>query len=241
MNNKTTGQAEDQTLLAFIPARAGSKRLADKNVRAIAGRSLLELAIHSALGATEIDEIGLSTDSLDYLKLAAKAGHHEEYRRPPEVSGDHASTADTALDYLRWRSAQGAAAVTHLVLLQPTSPLRGPQLVDAAINAWRASGKPGLVSVARAAPSAGYLVIRDIDDPKGQLRTTNAEEEVFVLDGSIFITPVELLEREQRFWNADSDIFVNAYPRPYDIDDELDFYAAEFLIDRIGLSMEPAC
>jgi CMP-N,N'-diacetyllegionaminic acid synthase len=232
VNNEITSQAESQTLLAFIPARAGSKRLADKNIRAIAGHSLLELAVNSALKAVEIDEVALSTDSPEYIDVAAEAGHKETYRRPPEVSGDQVSTADTVLHYLYWRKTQDCAAVTHLVLLQPTSPLRGPQFVDTVINAWRASGKPSFVSVAQAAPSTEYLLLRDRDNADAKLRAANPQEDIFVLDGSVFITPVELLKRERCFWNADSGIFVNTYPRPYDIDDELDFHTAEALIDR---------
>jgi CMP-N,N'-diacetyllegionaminic acid synthase len=232
MNERADDQAENQTLLAFIPARAGSKRLADKNIRPIAGRSLLELAIDCALSSVEIDEVALSTDSSDYVEIAAKAGHDELYRRPPSVSGDQVSTADTVLDYLDWRKTQDLAPVTHLILLQPTSPLRGPQLIDTMINAWRASGKPSFVSVTPAAPSTGYLLIRDSDNADANIRAANPQDDVFVLDGSIFITPVEMLERERCFWNHDSGIFVNSYPRPYDVDDELDFHAAEALIDR---------
>ena len=69
-------------LLGLVPARAGSKRVPDKNIRSFGGPSLLSLAIRGAMDAECIDEVALSTDSPEYVALAAAAGHHEPYRRP---------------------------------------------------------------------------------------------------------------------------------------------------------------
>jgi CMP-N-acetylneuraminic acid synthetase len=216
-------------LLGLVPARAGSKRVPDKNIRAFAGRSLLDLAVRAAIDAQGINEIALSTDSPDYVALVAAAGHREAYRRPVEVSGDDATSLDTVIDYLNWRNKQGLRQPSHLVLLQPTSPFRTAEMIDNAITAWRRSGKPSLVSATPAAPNSTYLVHRDQSGADGTLEIGDQARETYVLDGSLYITPYDMVMAENRFWNEHSEIFVIHYPRPYDIDSETDFRAAETL------------
>jgi CMP-N,N'-diacetyllegionaminic acid synthase len=214
-------------LLGFIPARSGSKRLPDKNVRQFGGSSLLTLAIKGAMRARGLDAVALSTDSEAYLTLARDAGLEEGYRRPPHLASDETSSADTVIDYLDWRVARSLLTPSHVVLLQPTSPFRDANQIDAAITAWRRSGKPGLVSVAAIIPDPAHLVFHDDYGRIVTCRSADKATAAYILDGAIYIAPVELLRTEKLFWNNDSAVFVNRYPRPFDIDDETDFLAAE--------------
>ena len=225
-------QAPSETtdyLLGLVPARAGSKRVPDKNIRSFGGRSLLDLAIRAGLDADSIDELALSTDNPDYVALAAAVGHCETYRRPLEVSGDDATSIDTVIDYLSWRDHRGMTRPSHLILLQPTSPFRTAEMIDKAVAAWRRSGKHSLISATPAAPDSSYLLHRHINDCGGALEIESGPRETYVLDGSLFITPYDMLLQEARFWDEHSEVFVNHYPRPFDIDSETDFRAAETL------------
>ena len=66
MNQASTDTTE--FLLGLVPARAGSKRVPDKNIRAFAGRSLLDLAVRAAIDAQGINEIALTESRIEYLK-----------------------------------------------------------------------------------------------------------------------------------------------------------------------------
>lgn len=217
-----------QFLLGLIPARAGSKRVADKNGRPFAGTTLLQWSVRHALAARALDRVGLSTDSDRYRELAAASGLAEEYRRPDALATDQAGSAEVVLDYVDWLGARGGPAVTHVVLLQPTSPFRTAAAIDQSIDAWRRSGRPGLVSVSPAAPDHRFLVRADART--GLTRLDAALAPVHVLEGSLYITPVERLRATGKFWDADSLPWVVDHPRPHDIDTPEDFRMAERLL-----------
>lgn len=224
-----------QRLLGLILARQGSKRVPNKNIRPFAGSSLLELSIRHAQASTSLDGLGLSTDSPEYLCLAQQAGLAETYLRPAHIADDQTSSADTVLDYLDWLCLHGQSQFTHVVLLQPTSPFRTSDIIDKAIGAWRQSDRSSLVSVTPAAPSHNFLVHHDID---GKLRTlASSLDPIFVLEGSLYVTPVEQLRQTKRFWNEDSLPYVINHPRPYDIDTTADMSAAERLVEGSFIGM----
>lgn len=217
-----------ERLLGFIPARSGSKRVADKNLRPCAGESLIARTVRCALSVPALDGIGFSSDSPAYVAEARAAGLSVDYLRPAELATDEAGSAAVVVDYLDWLDRRDAGGYTHVVLLQPTSPLRRPADVVAAIRQWRASGRPSLVSVCPAAPDPRFLVRRTPD--RGLVRLDQGLDPVYVLEGSIYITPVDMLRTRGKFWDDDSEAFVLSHPRPYDIDTEADFAAAEALL-----------
>ncbi len=59
-------------ILAIIPARAGSKRVPQKNFRPFVGTTLTELAIRQALGSKLLTHIALSSDSEEVLAIGRK-------------------------------------------------------------------------------------------------------------------------------------------------------------------------
>lgn len=222
-------------LLGFIPARGGSVRLPGKNALEIAGKSLIVRTVEAALASELLDEVAFSSDKKDYLRLAASAGLATPYRRPARLGAADTTTLDVVLDYLDWRSAQGLPEVTHVLVLQPTSPFRDTADIDRAIRFWRDSGRKSLVSAAPAGPSLGYVVLRTEEGGNLACMSDIPGGEVFVLDGEFFLTPVRMLREERQFWNADSALLVRDQPRPHDIDTREDFLAAQAMIERRAL------
>ena len=220
----------DTSLLGFIPARSGSVRAPHKNVRDFAGSSLLALAVTAAIEAERLDRVCLSTNSEDYAAKAADAGLTEGYRRPAHLATDTASGGDCVLDYLQWSDEAGLPPVSHVVMLQPTSPFRTAGDIDGAVDFWRHGGRPSLASVTPAAHNPRFVVSRDRKTGK-QIREGKGEDrDFYVLDGAIFITPVEMIRETGRFWNEESALYVRDYPVFYDIDTKADFAAAEAVL-----------
>lgn len=91
--------------IAFLPLRAGSKGIPDKNIRMLAGKPLCFWIIEALLGAeTEFDKIIISTDSDKYRDLIfANYGHIDNIfsiSRSEEVSCDTATTEAVVLEYI---------------------------------------------------------------------------------------------------------------------------------------------
>jgi len=105
------------SIVAIIPARGGSKGVPGKNLRRVAGRSLVARAIDAAQGARSIDRVVVSTDDAAIAAAARDAGA-EIVIRPGALSGDTASSEAAllhALDHL-------SPAPDIVVFIQATSP-----------------------------------------------------------------------------------------------------------------------
>ena len=96
--------------LAVIPARGGSKRIPDKNIRHFAGRPMLSWPIAAALGSGLFDRVIVSTDSPEVAAAARAAGAETPFVRPPELSDDHSGTLEVMTHTVRWAEAAGIEA-----------------------------------------------------------------------------------------------------------------------------------
>ena len=75
---------KNKTVLAVIPARAGSKRLPNKNIIDLNGKPLIVWSINAGLGSKYIDELIVSTDSKKIATIAKRAGSDVPFIRPKE-------------------------------------------------------------------------------------------------------------------------------------------------------------
>lgn len=132
-----------KSVLAVIPARGGSKRCPRKNTRPFRGKPLIEWTIEAAQQSQYLDQIVVSTDDAVAAAIALRM-NVPIIMRPPELCTDEAKSEDAMRHVLDCYQAhpfyKGLTAVPDwIVLLQPTSPLRIAEDIDACIE--RAQGK----------------------------------------------------------------------------------------------------
>ena len=138
--------AHSGPVLAIVPARAGSKGVPDKNVRTLAGRTLLDRTADAARRSGVIDRIILSTDS-DAIAAAGKtAGLEVPFTRPSTLAQDDTPMLPVVRHAVDELSQRGWDA-EFIVLLQPTSPLRTPDHIRDAVALLKKSGADSVVSV----------------------------------------------------------------------------------------------
>lgn len=128
------------SVIALILARSGSKGVPNKNIRKLAGHTLLEWSISACLKSKIIQKVFVSTDSTEYARIAELAGAEAPFLRPPEISTDY-STDFEAIDHaLNWISYNlfEPELIAHI---RPTTPLRDPALIDQAILKFMSSNK----------------------------------------------------------------------------------------------------
>lgn len=73
-------------ILAFIPARAGSKRVPKKNIKFLAEKPLIAYTIETARKSKYINRIVVSTDSEEIAKVAREYGAEIPFLRPKNIS-----------------------------------------------------------------------------------------------------------------------------------------------------------
>ncbi len=123
-----------RSVLAVVPARGGSKGIKLKNLREVAGRSLVARAGDVIRQVGEIDRAVVSTDHEDIAQAAMQAGIDAPFRRPEELSGDRIGDFDVLLHALQATEQLDGRRYDIVVMLQPTSPLRTPAQVSQTIR-----------------------------------------------------------------------------------------------------------
>ena len=223
------------SVLAVIPARAGSKRLPGKNVRQLAGLPLIVWTIRTALASGVFDGILVSTDDAAIAALAIEYGASAPWLRPSEISTDNATSVDVVLHALStWESAEGAP-VDSVMLLQPTSPFRSVETIRRAVDLHIQAANVPVVSVcpAKAHPAWCFLVNAEghmrgyVDNGERPARSQDLSP-VYQLNGSVYLATAHDLRHERSFFSPRTRALVVMPPEEsIDIDDAWDWQLAE--------------
>src|SRR5438105_2614309 len=113
------------SVVGLIPARGGSKAIPRKNLAPLAGRPLLAWTVAAARDSASLDRVVVSSDDAEILELARSLGV-ETIVRPDELGAD-----ETPMRAVVEHALGELAGCEVLVLLQPTSPLRRAEHIDA--------------------------------------------------------------------------------------------------------------
>jgi CMP-N,N'-diacetyllegionaminic acid synthase len=119
-------------VVAFIPARQGSKRVPGKNVRLLNGHPMLAYTIAAALESGVFDSVIVSTDSVAIAEVARHYGAEVPFLRPSVFAGDKSPDIEWlehAMQELEDRDRRWDA----FSLLRPTSPFRTAETIR---RAW---------------------------------------------------------------------------------------------------------
>jgi CMP-N-acetylneuraminic acid synthetase len=121
------------TIVGLIPARAGSKRVPDKNIRPLAEHPVMAYTITAALDSGVFSDVVVSTDSKHYAEIARYYGAEVPFLRPPELAGDVSPDIEW-LEYTLKRLKEDGRQYDCFSILRPTSPFRLPETIQ---RAWQ--------------------------------------------------------------------------------------------------------
>lgn len=120
------------SVVALIPARAGSKRVPHKNIAPLHGHPLIAYSICAARASGVFDAIVVSTDSEEYAAVARHYGAEVPFLRPPAMAGDKSSDIEWVRHALEHLNTSGRR-YDAFALLRPTSPCRKAETIR---RAW---------------------------------------------------------------------------------------------------------
>jgi CMP-N,N'-diacetyllegionaminic acid synthase len=109
--------------IALIPARSGSERVRDKNVRPLAGHPLLAYAVAAARDADIFERVVCSTDSGKIAEVAQRYGAETPFLRPKEL----ATSTSPDIEWIRHALAQLGDHYDLFAIVRATNPFRGGQ------------------------------------------------------------------------------------------------------------------
>ena len=108
-------------VVAIIPARGGSKRIPNKNIKLFAGQPIISYSIRVAQETGLFDRIIVSTDSLEIAAIAREYGAEVPFRRPAELANDFAGTAEVVCHAIEWLAKEGMQP-EFICCIYPTAP-----------------------------------------------------------------------------------------------------------------------
>lgn len=133
-------------VLGLVPARSGSKGVPGKNVRLLAGHTLLEYTARAARESGVLDRVILSTDSTEIADAGRRAGLEVPFLRPTALAADD-SPMLPVIEHALAETATHGWTPDIIVLLQPTSPLRRPHHIRCAVDLLRETNADSVVTV----------------------------------------------------------------------------------------------
>lgn len=236
------------SLLIHIPARAGSKGVPGKNLRRVAGLSLIGHAVRLArafLRAHSIEgEILVDTDGQEIADEAARCGVPVPFMRKPALAGDATPTIDVTLDALDQYASRGKT-FERVMLLQPTSPLRALVDASACYQAHLTTGSALTVSVPAHPP---HRALQSLPDGTlqsifpAEIATARRQDMPAVVEpnGAVYVNTVEFHRTHKGFFHAGTTrgVLMPA-ERSIDIDTELDFVIAEAIASHTTIDLSP--
>lgn len=119
--------------IAIIPARGGSKRIPNKNMRNFCGKPILAYSICAALESEMFDEVMVSTDSEEIADLAREYGAEVPFLRSDRNSDDYATTSDVLLEVLEEYKKIGKS-FNYMCCIYPTAPFVTGEKIKKAMN-----------------------------------------------------------------------------------------------------------
>lgn len=221
--------------VAIVPARAGSKGLPGKNVRPLLGLPLAAWTLDAARAARRVRRVVTTTDDPVVAALARSRGA-TVVDRPAELAGDGASIVEATLHAA---AAAGLSADDAIVLLQPTSPLRAAEDIDAAVALFeRGRGRGSVMSVSELEhhPLKALLIDAEgaLHPVSGQAETLSAARQSLPRavrqNGAVYVIRLAELKAGRSFFAAPCLAYPMPPDRSEDIDDLDDFRRCEAIL-----------
>lgn len=150
-------------VLGVIPARGGSKAIPRKNLAPLGGRTLLAWTCAAAKASRTLSRTILSTDDDEIAAEAARCGIEAPYRRGAALAGDAALTLPAIQEAVTFVERDGTR-VDAAVILQPTSPFRRAEHIDAAVCLLFDSGADSVVTVVEVPHQFNPVSVMRIDE-----------------------------------------------------------------------------
>ena len=225
---------KNNKILGIIPARGGSKGVPRKNLRLLAGRPLIAWTIEAAKESSLLDRVILSSEDDEIMETARRHGLEVPFKRPPELARDDTPGILPVLHALEMLSSEN---YTHVVLLQPTSPMRNSEDIDGAIRLCIDRAAPACLGVCEAPHPPWWMFGMDADRKLSPLmaakdiplRRQDAPK-AYQLNGAIYVAEIGFIKSSKGFIGPESLGYAMPGERSLDIDSELDILLAESLL-----------
>ena len=228
-----------QYIVGFIFARGGSQGVPGKNIRLLAGKPLIAYAIETALQSEFINRVVVSTDDEKIAQVAQDFGAEVPFVRPKELARNNSP------EWLAWQHAirtlkeqDKGRKLDVFVSIPPTAPLRATEDIDNAIQTFLASGADIVITVKNASrhPSFNMVTLDEQNCAKlvlpldKQITRRQDAPPVYDMTTVVYVASPKFIMESKAVFEGRVKAVLIPEERALDIDTELDFKFAEYLM-----------
>lgn len=195
------------------------------------GKPLIVWTIEAAHESEHLDRLILSSDDEEIMAVAEEYGCEVPFERPEELAQDDTSSMDALLHAM-----DQVPDYDYVVLLQPTSPLRTSDDVDATIARCHETGAPACVTVTETdkPPQWMYTLgeenrMEPVMDHEEAISRRQDAPATYVLNGAVYVARSDWLRETRDFMTERTRAHVMPEARSADVDAKLDLKWCEFL------------
>jgi CMP-N,N'-diacetyllegionaminic acid synthase len=241
---------QSPSVVALIPARSGSKRVKDKNIRPLGGHPVLAYTIAAAVDSGVFDAVVVSTDSERYAEIARHYGAEIPFLRPPELSGERSPDIEL-VEYTLRTLAEAGRPYDCFSILRPTSPFRKPETIRRAwetflgaegADSLRAVEKckqhPGKMWVVRGERMSPLLPLGPAEQPWHSSQYPTLPE-IYVQNASLEIAWSRVVFHGRTIAGNVLVPFFTRGDEGYDVNDVADWIYAEYLLQNGEATLPP--
>lgn len=226
--------AKKKNILVIIPARSGSKRIPNKNIRGFLGKPLIAYTIKQTLSLKFVDRVIIDTDSPKIAKIARQYGAEVPWLRPAHLARDKSQMVYSILNVLKRLKKEENYVPTHVMILQTTSPLREIQDIEACWKLMKSTKATTVLTICPTHPRLYHLKKnKDIFLVNGsEKQSTNIQDwkPGYILNGCfVYIIKTPALLREKRVITKKTKAVICPKWRSVDLDVPEDWVLAELL------------
>ena len=226
--------------LALIPARGGSKRLPQKNIKLLNGKPLIQYTIKVCLDNPLIDRVIVSTDDEEIASIAANCGAEVPFLRPSNISTDKSTDREVMVHCIEWLQQNENYSFENLAYMRPSTPFKTMAQITKALKLLEHQLYSSVRSVTRV--EGVYHPYWMYKNNSGTLNPfingINMETyyqsqllpECFRLNGMVDIIRVSTIIKNHNIYGNNIGFLEISEKYAVDIDTEYEFQLCEFLL-----------
>ena len=229
------------SLIGLIPARSGSKRVVDKNVRSLCGHPMMAYTIVTALASGIFSRLIVSTDSEHYAAIARHYGAEVPFLRPAKFATSISPDIEWLAHLLGDLAGKGEQ-YDCFSILRPTSPFRTGEMInrawsaflaEAGVDSLRAVEKvgqhPGKMWVIRGRRMTPLMPLTPADRPWHSMQMASLPE-VYVQNASLEIAWSRVVLEDGTIAGFSVMPFITTDVEGFDINDSYDWSLCEAML-----------
>lgn len=235
---------QDIKCIALIPARFGSKRVPNKNIKKLNCKPLIAYTIMAALSSNVFSRVIVSTDSEKIKAIAEQYGAEVPVLRPSEYAGDTSPDIEWINHLLSELIKQGETAQCFSIL-RPTSPFRQSETIKRAWQEFLSDGKADslrAIEKTKLHPAKMWQVkdnrmtpvMQNLDKSSTPWHSMQYQSlpEIYVQNASLEIAWVKTVTEKNSIAGEEIMPFITENYEGFDINNQEDWVIAEHLIEN---------